>query len=283
MGIESLLPEGYPTDEDRAASEAMLDVEFQMENQARLPEDLRYGGLYGLLSYLGLMGQGDDPEASIKSMGMSRPGETQQYGGALGSYFLPEATKLDIADLLDDMGDRSLRYYGGKPPEPDEVRFFQSTDPFTREEAGERMVRSGPGGIGGIDDVPKYIAHELSHRATNLPFLKDLLSTLDPDSEEYKDLKKLIRNDHYYIKALDRKYGTTPSDKRNIEIYGDPGTYDTQKKLRELEGVQDTIRDYLTPERQEELGVRLPTPAAEPKGEVRRTIERAIDYARDIF
>ena len=71
MGIESLLPEGYPTDEDRAASEAMLDVEFQMENQARLPEDLRYGGLYGLLSYLGLMGQGDDPEASIKSMGQA--------------------------------------------------------------------------------------------------------------------------------------------------------------------------------------------------------------------
>tara|TARA_R100001129_G_scaffold162521_1_gene127755 strand:- start:58 stop:909 length:852 start_codon:yes stop_codon:yes gene_type:complete len=283
MSIANLLPKGYPTEEERAASEAMLDVEFQMENQARLPEDLRYGGLYGLLSYLGLMGQGDDAEASIKSMGMARPGETQQFAGSLGQYYLPDATKLDISEYLGGLGRKSLPYYGGEAPKPDQVRFFQSTDPYTREEAGERMIRSGPGGIGGIDDVPKYIAHELAHRATNLPFLKDLLSTLDPDSEEYKDLKKLIRNDHYYIKALDRKYGTTPSDKRNIRIYGDTGTYDTQKKLRELRGVQDTIKEYLTPERQEELGVRLPTPAAEPKSEVRRTIERAIDYARDIF
>ena len=283
MGIESLLPEGYPTDKDRAASEAMLDVEFQMENQARLPEDLRYGGLYGLLSYLGMMGQGDDAEADIRSMGMTRPGETQQYGGALGSYFSPKATRLDIADLLNDMGDRSLRYYGGMPPEPDEVRFFQSTDPFTREEVGQQMVRSGPGGIGGIGDIPKVIAHELGHRAANLPFLKDILSTLDPDSDEYKDLKRLILNDHYYLQAIDKKYGSSPGDKRELEIYGDQGTYDTQKKLRKLRGVQDTIKDYLTPERQEELGVRLPTPAAEPKGEVRRTIERAIDYAKDIF
>lgn len=283
MGIESLLPEGYPTDEDRAASEAMLDVEFQMENQARLPEDLRYGGLYGLLSYLGAMGQGDDAEADIRSMGMARPGETQQYGGALGEYYPPNTTKLDVADYLNTLGDRSLPYYGGEAPKPDQVRFFQSTDPFTREEAGERMRRSGPGGIGGIDDVPKYIAHELIHRAANLPFLKDLLGTLDPESEEYKDLNKLIRNDHYYIKALDRKYGTTPGDKRDIRIYGDQGTYDTQKKLRQLRGVQDTIRGYLTPERQKELGIRLPIPATEPKSEVRRTIERAIDYARDIF
>lgn len=273
MGIESLLPEGYPTDEDRAASEAMLDVEFQMENQARLPEDLRYGGLYGLLSYLGLMGQGDDPEASIKSMGMPYPGRPQMKGGSLGEYYNPQASAERIKSLISRTGPELVEYYGEDLPKPDEVRFFQATNPYTRDELE----------IGGIDDVPKYIAHELSHRATNLPFLKDLLSTLDPDSEEYKDLKKLIRNDHYYLKALDRRYGTQKDDRKMLDIYGPSGSYTTQEKLRDLEGVQDTIRNYLTPERQEELGVRLPTPAAEPKSEVRRTIERAIDYAKDIF
>jgi len=49
-----------------------------------------------------------------------------------------------------------------------------------------------------------------------------------------------------------------------------------------LRKLQEDTRRYLTPEKQKELGVRLPTPAAKPK-EPPSLVERAIDYAKDIF
>ena len=52
-------------------------------------------------------------------------------------------------------------------------------------------------------------------------------------------------------------------------------------RLRDLKKFQDDTRDYLTPEKQEELGVRLPIPTAKPK--TPSLMERLEDYAKDIF
>jgi hypothetical protein len=89
VGIEDLLRDAL-SEEARAASEQMADIEFEDEVQTRLPEDLRYGGLYGLMSYLGMQGQGDQE-------GINRPTCCNQaYGHALsrpaatdGYYFRP--------------------------------------------------------------------------------------------------------------------------------------------------------------------------------------------------
>jgi hypothetical protein len=67
-----------------------------------------------------------------------------------------------------------------------------------------------------------------------------------------------------------------------LEIYGYYPIGSDRTRLNELEDLQDDIRGYLTPEKQKELGVRLPTPAAKPK-EPPGFVERAIDYAKDIF
>jgi len=286
----------------RLAALQQLDDEFLIEGQNRLPEDLRYGGLYGLLSYLGLTGQQPDPElrdseaypdkAVIKPMGMRYPDNPRlgSYAGSLGTYFLPDANpqvlkklaQVETKTRIDEEYDPDFKgpdYYQRSYPQPDEVRFFQSNIPWVRSKFGQKLIKKGPGGIGGIDDVPKYIVHELGHRGASLPFLKDLLESLDPDSEEYDAIKQLIDDDHYYLKALDEKYGLAPGDKAVQEIYGEYGTHDAQKKLRKLETAQDAIREYLTPERQEELGVRLPIPASKPKG----TFERFFDQITDVF
>ena len=288
-------------EENRRLNEQFGDIEYLIEMQNKAPEDLRYGGLYGLLSFLGLTGQEPDPElrdseaypdkAVIKHMGMSYPyDDSQSYAGATGEYYLPDSDSEAIKKLvrlktktrIDEEYDPDFKgpdYYQKSYPQPDEIRIFQSNIPWVRNKFGNIAAKKkGPGGIGGIDDLPKYLQHELSHRATSLSFMQDLLTSLDPDSEEYETLEKLIKDDHYYLNALDEKYGSSPGDKMMQKMYPE-GTFDTQKKLRKLRTVQDTIREYLTPERQEELGVRLPIPASKPKG----TFEKLYDQITDVF
>ena len=295
MGIEDLLRDAL-SEEARAASEQMADIEFEDDVQNRLPEDLRYGGLYGLLSYLGMQGQGDQEgsqsrRAVIKPKGMPRPGEDQRASTFLGSYYLPEANPDRLAMNVDrTMG---LDFYQGSYPNPDEIRYFQSTSPRAREL-----------GAGGLDEASNTVAHELFHRGQSLPFLKDMLEEVnqkmdlaDRDSmmgrvkyERLKDersrLRNLVRKGHYYLDALDKKNPTTSEDKQRrddlLDIYGYYPIGLDRTRLKELEALQDDIGNYLTPEKQKELGVRLPTPAAKPK-EPPSFVERALDYAKDIF
>lgn len=295
MGIEDLLRDAL-SEEARAASEQMADIEFEDEVQNRLPEDLRYGGLYGLMSYLGMQGQGDQEgsqsrRAVIKPKGMPRPGEDQRASTFLGSYYLPEANPDRLAMNVDrTMG---LDFYQGSYPNPDEIRYFQSTSPRAREL-----------GAGGLDEVSDTVAHELFHRGQSLPFLKDMLEEVnqkmdlaDRDSvmgrvkyERLKDersrLRNLVREGHYYLDALAKKNPIDSEDKQRrddlLDIYGYYPIGLDRTRLKELEALQDDIGNYLTPEKQKELGVRLPTPAAEPK-EPPSFVERALDYAKDIF
>jgi len=295
VGIEDLLRDAL-SEEARAASEQMADIEFEDEVQNRLPEDLRYGGLYGLLSYLGMQGQGDQEgslgrRAVIKPKGMPRPGEDQRASTFLGSYYLPEANPDRLAMNVDrTMG---LDFYQGSYPNPDEIRYFQSTSPRAREL-----------GVGGLDEVSDTVAHELFHRGQSLPFLKDMLEEVnqkmnlaDRDSvmgrvkyERLKDersrLRNLVREGHYYLDALAKKNPIDSEDKQRrddlLDIYGYYPIGLDRTRLKELEALQDDIGNYLTPEKQKELGVRLPTPAAEPK-EPLSFVERALDYAKDIF
>jgi len=295
VGIEDLLRDAL-SEEARAASEQMADIEFEDEVQTRLPEDLRYGGLYGLLSYLGMQGQGDQEgsqsrRAVIKPKGMPKPGEDQRASTFLGSYYLPEANPDRLAMNVDrTMG---LDFYQGSYPNPDEIRYFQSTSPRAREL-----------GVGGLDEVSDTVAHELFHRGQSLPFLKDMLEEVnqkmdlaDRDSvmgrvkyERLKDersrLRNLVRKGHYYLDALDKKNPTTSEDKQRrddlLDIYGYYPIGLDRTRLEELEALQDDIGNYLTPEKQKELGVKLPTPAAKPK-EPPGFVERALDYAKDIF
>ena len=297
MGIEDLLDD-ISAEEARAASEAMADIEFEDEIQTRLPEDLRYGGLYGLMSYLGMQGQGDQGRAIIKPKGMPRREEGQRTTNIYGSYYLPEADADRIAERIDQ--GIGLDFYQGSYPRPDEIRYFQATDSDLRDRGGEILDGiEGYGGYGGPDDVSNTINHELVHRAQSLPFLEDRLKDLEIEMldedlsvsqlsrlrSEYERLNDFVGRDHYYLDALADKYPNTPEERReraeNTEIYGRYPIGGNEIRLRDLKKLQDDTRNYLTPEKQEELGVRLPIPAAKPK--TPSLMERLEDYAKDIF
>jgi len=302
VGIEDLLRkrrkaliEDALTEEARAASEQMADFEFEREVQDRLPEDLQYGGIFGLLPYLGMQGQGNQEgslgrRAVIKPKGMPMGGDEQRTSNMAGSYYLPEADADSLARKIDrTMG---LDFYQGSYPQPDEIRYFQSTSPEAREL-----------GIGGLDEVADTVSHELFHRGQSLPFLEDMLDEVNQEMDladrdsvegrvEYKRLKdkrsrlrKLVREGHYYLDALAKKNPITSEDKQSrddlFDIYGYYPIGADKMRLEELESLQDDIRNYLTPEKQKELGVRLPTPAAKPKPP--SFVEKALDYVQDIF
>tara|TARA_R100000149_G_C5847979_1_gene117670 strand:- start:57 stop:965 length:909 start_codon:yes stop_codon:yes gene_type:complete len=302
MGIEDLLREAL-SEEARAASEQMADIEFEDEVQTRLPEDLRYGGLYGLMSYLGMQGQGDQEgsigrRAVIKSMGMPSRRQQQQMATILGQYTPPGTDEDAIArDVRRTLG---LDFYQGSYPKPDEIRYFQSTDRELRDEGG-KLYRGeeyeGYGGYGGLDDLSKTINHELFHRAQSLPFFQDRLKELELEMEsidrdsvrgqlEYMRLDKehavlhdFLKHHHYYLNAIDADYPNNPGERKLKESFEGERLPLTKRGLEQL---QEDTRRYLTPEKQKELGVRLPIPAVKPK-EPPSFVERALDYAKDIF
>ena len=302
MGIEDLLRDAL-SEEARAASEQMADIEFEDEVQTRLPEDLRYGGLYGLMSYLGMQGQGDQKgslgrRAVIKPMGMPSRNRRQEMANILGQYSPPDVSEEAIArDVRKTLG---LDFYQGSYPKPDEIRYFQSTDKELRDEGGELYSGEeyeGYGGYGGLDDLSKTINHELFHRAQSLPFFQDRLKELELEMEsidqdssegraEYRKLDKehavlhdFLEHHHYYLNAIDSAYPNTPRERKLKKSFGGERLPFAKRGLEQL---QEDTRRYLTPEKQKELGVRLPTPAAEPK-EPPSFVERALDYAKDIF
>ena len=302
VGIDDLLRDAL-SEEARAASEQMADIEFEDEVQTRLPEDLRYGGLYGLMSYLGMQGQGDQEgsigrRAVIKSMGMPSRRQQQQMATILGQYTPPGTDEDAIArDVRRTLG---LDFYQGSYPKPDEIRYFQSTDPELRDEGG-KLYRGeeyeGYGGYGGLDDLSKTVNHELFHRAQSLPFFQDRLKELELEMEsidqdslegraEYRSLDKehavlhdFLEHHHYYLNAIDAAYPNTPGERKLKKSFGGERLPFAKRGLEQL---QEDTRRYLTPEKQKELGVRLPTPAAKPK-EPPSFVERALDYAKDIF
>ena len=131
VGLKEDLLRDALSEKARAASEQMADIEFEDEIQTRLPEDLRYGGLYGLMSYLGMQGQGDQEgsisrRAVIKPMGMPSRNQRQQMANVLGHYSPPTTTEDALArDARKTLG---LDFYQGSYPNPDEIRYFQATD-----------------------------------------------------------------------------------------------------------------------------------------------------------
>ena len=71
-----------------------------------------------------------------------------------------------------------------------------------------------------------------------------------------------LEHHHYYLNAIDAAYPNTPGERKLKKSFGGERLPFAKRGLEQL---QEDTRRYLTPEKQKELGVRLPTPAAKPK------------------
>ena len=274
-GIESL---ANPEDLElaRKASEQMGDAEYMMEQQNLLPENMRRGTPLGFVADMGY--SGDYPQtgqnAEVISYGM--PGS---YDRSFGNFpSMSRGNKLIAGfyerksetpqDLEEEYGELDLFNLG--LPKPGAVMMFNSPEYMQAIEDQENVDRTGK------ESVANVLSHELFHRgATDVLPLSELenfaqedyyegpLSSLFNVRIEGDKAKKVftkmqsVDGQHFYLDALD-KLSVANGDVSKLN------TLD-KEKIQELEAAGKVAMQFFTPERQEDLMLRVPIPAVEPK------------------
>ena len=275
-GIESL---ANPEDLElaRQASEQMGDAEYMMEQQNLLPENMRRGTPLAFVSDMGYSGDYPQTEENAKIISYGMPGN---YDRSFGNFpSMSRGNKLIAGfyerksetpqDLEEEYGKLDLFGHFGLP-EPGAVMMFNSPEYMQALEDQENTGRSGK------ESVANVLSHELFHRgATDVLPLSELenfaqedyyegpLSSLFNVRVEGDKAKKVftkmqsLNGQHFYLDALDR-----------LSIAnGDASKLNTldKEKIQELEAAGKVAMQFFTPERQEDLMLRVPIPAVEPR------------------
>jgi len=243
------------TPEQRAAFDASMefgDQEMMAEIQRQLPEELRFGGKYGLLSALGYYGDGD-PEnfAGIRTFFTPEGG----LPSVVGEYIPSDSTKpylVDTTSILEFV-DPSNPPRRGKDVTVFHGNLGRSSRPMEREYMSPEGFKSS---TGEIDSLPRIIAHELQHKGFDSPVVRRFL-------EERGETPVMPpRRQHDFIDAANNPEAPFARS-LNLPRYDD---------------FIEELTEFITPEVTEEYGVRMPIrslPSKEPS-----TIDRIIDFIR---
>ena len=231
------------------ASMKMMDQENIVEIQRQLPEELRFGGDYGLLSALGYYG--DDPEdpADIKNYYTPEGG----LASIVGEYMRPDNPNLYIADkspiarFLDEVD---------LPRKGKDVAVFagslgSASSPLERR----YMSKEGYSTDEDTDSYARTVAHELQHAGLDSPVVRRFLE------EQGKNPLMSAYDQHRFIDAANRP--DAPLSKSDIPRY---------------ENFIEDLTEFITPEIAEEYGIRLPIRSLPP--EEPSTIDKIIDFIR---
>jgi len=276
-GIESL---ANPEDLElaRKAAEQMGDAEYMYSQQQLLPENMRRGTPLGFVSDMGY--DGDYPQtgrnAEVISYGM--PGkEDRSFGNfpsmssgnkLIAGFYAPKSETPQ--DLEEEYGKNLRGLFNLGLPKPGAVMMFNSPEYMQAIEDQENVDRTGK------ESVANVLSHELFHRGAEdvlpLPELANFaqedyyegpLSSLFNVRVEGDKAKRVfdkmqnVNGQHFYLDALD-KLSIANGDVRKLN------TLD-KEKIQELEAAGKVAMQFFTPERQENLMLRAPIPAVEPR------------------
>jgi len=299
---------GSLTPEQREAFDASVefgDQEMMSEVQNRLPPESRFGGLYGLLPYIGYDEVGDRAKINRYIMRDIAPPETTPRGFSApnleGYYTNSRASEKDMFTNKPSQFNRLLKFLNKEAGPTEGINTFYTLEDTPEADEFRRKVRPRT-----AEEKSRYadeygnepqgdsmvISHELSHRGMDHPamraFLADKYAERDAklmDTPSYLDrinidsaYPYLTRStkqeitDKDYVNA-ERQHLTgverfNPNFESRKQLYGDRA--DTLLRL------QNQFKEWLTPERQEQYGVRLPVPAAEPVDP--SMLDRLIDF-----
>ena len=177
------------------ASQQLMDDEVWIYKQQALPTEARFGGEFGLPSYLGYLGGKGRGEAKVKHTGIDTP----YTFGSLGSYYRhdPQNTAEREKTILGRIKpkDQNLfkKYYQGVPESDTVYVDYPADDPTFDESSYPREVMKTLRELAGVRqrvgdarlmDVAGVTSHELDHRFYHSPFYKDMF-------EHYSDPKNL--------------------------------------------------------------------------------------------
>jgi len=253
--LDSLTPK---EEAERKALMELSDQEYMAELQNDLPPELRFGGEFGGISALGY-GDGGDDRAQIRSYTTSNGGLPSILGlylpseRRLGQLTNKQArtnaiTESDIVDYI--IGPPDYEVENTTEGRSKGISVFSPTG------------KLGAGGKYGSKEgyMPEYepltrryeeplrytyaqtVQHELQHRGFDHPAFLDFLEETE-ETENGRPLK--AREEHRFIEAspdFERKHN-------DQELY--------RKMLSRFE-------EWLTPEKQEKYGIRVPVKASVP-------------------
>jgi len=248
------------TPEQRAAFDASVefgDQEYMGEVQRKLPPESRFGGEFGLMSALGYGKGTNEDRAQIRNYTTRGRG----LPNILGLY----STSMRGLGRADEEFDPTRR----TPLEKSRAIEYMSTPP-DRDAAGGKGVsvfhpigtneaeRAYASKDGFVDDgkrhtYPNTVAHELTHKGFNSPAFLDFLE----ETGRNRGRPLSARQEHRY---LDQLISEVPN----------------RMVLDDYSKLQNEFRNWLTPEKQEKYGIRLPVPAAEPVDP--SMLDRLIDF-----
>jgi len=236
----------------RKASHEFADQEMMAEIQRQLPEELRFGGKYGLLSALGYYGDGD-PEnfAGIRTFFTPEGGLPR----VAGEYIPPDSTKpyfVDTTSILEFV-DPSNPPRRGKDVTVFHGNLGRSSRPMERAYMSPEGFKSS---TGEVDSLPRMVAHELQHKGFDSPVVRRFL-------EERGETPVMPpRRQHDFIDAANNPEAPFARS-LNLPRYDD--------------FIEELI-EFITPEIAEEYGVRMPIRAVSP--EEPPFLDRIIDLIR---
>jgi hypothetical protein len=215
----------------------------------RVDPDYRPGGKYGTLSGMGAQDARFKTYMKGKGDPVVRTGEDQVI---LGGYFPPQ-----------EGYDEVIRNERGSLPPESQVLAMQGTEPMRVDEI--YMLQRTDRGPEEQTRVAGTLMHEMVHRAAAQPFYKDMIAWAEGQVEQ----GKLSPSD---VDALRMGQTERYADKVGTGSRGNPeGRY---IPTRDLERIGELIREFMTPDRQEMYGVRVPVESEPP-------IEKGImDYVR---
>ena len=234
-------------------SQKLMDYELMMDVFNRVPAEVRPGGKYGLIAGFGY--SGDYPTkgdvTTPRQFGQQTPkmikrGQAPAYLSGnkrvAGFYAPPEY------DVSTNKAMQSKRLFPMGTPIADEVYYQDLTDPS----------------VLGIKNTPdKTIMHEFYHRGTNKLPLEDLVKFAEKKGDDdssyiFRQMQKTA-GQHFLLDAIDA-YVNAEGDESKIPSH-------LRSKLNRIEKANGVIREFMTPEKQKELGLRMPLQETKPKKE----------------
>lgn len=233
----------------RKASDELADQEMMAEVQRQLPEELRFGGKYGLLSALGYYGDGDP--AGIKAFFTPEGG----LPTVAGEYVPSDSTKPYLVDTTSvlEFVDSSNPPRRGKDVTVFHGNLGRSSRPMEREYMSPEGFKSS---TGEIDSLPRIIAHELQHKGFDSPVVRRFL-------EERGETPVMPpRRQHDFIDAANNPEAPFARS-LNLPRYDD---------------FIEELTEFITPEVAKEYGIRMPIRSLPP--EEPSTIDKIIDFIR---
>lgn len=238
------------TPEQRAAFDASVefgDQEYMGEVQRKSPPELRFGGEFGIMSALGYGKGTNEDRAQIRNYttrGRGLPSIAGLYSKSMRGLGLSDED-YDFKRRTPLEKSRAIEYMGG-PPDRDAAggKGVSVFHPIGTN-AEERAYASKEGYInskGERVDYPTTVAHELTHKGFDSPAFLDFLE----ETGRNKGRPLSPKQEHRYIDK-------SPYAVNNRMVQDD---------YRKLMGA---FKEWLTPEKQQQYGIRLPVPAVQPK------------------